>query len=114
MHRSAPGHSAAVMSNVKGPMQSGRQMDVRRSAEKRQHTEDEAHQEAEEIKIRPGHKSPRAQHILHATCRCGARAGIRETDLVANWAAHPGPAPFNCEVKRRAADGRWPLVDLHC
>src|SRR5213082_1995143 len=106
--------AATVMHAMKWQVPFEWKMEVDRTGQKRKYAQREAHQEAEEIKIRPGHKSPRAQHILRATCRCGARAGIRETDLVANWAAHPGPAPFNCEVKRQAADGCCPLVDLHC
>src|SRR5713226_1958939 len=38
-------------------------MDVDRAREKRQHAEREAHDETEEIKIRPGHTAPRA-HLM--------------------------------------------------
>src|SRR5260370_10271599 len=38
-------------------------MDVDRAREKRQHAEREAHDEAEEIKIRPGHTAPRAHSL---------------------------------------------------
>src|ERR1700756_172812 len=92
-----------------GPLE--RQMEVDRAGQKRKNTQREAHKETEKIEIRPGHKSPRARHLLSATCRCGARAGIRDTDLVA-CARPPRPARLNCEVQKRAADGRCPFV-LH-
>src|SRR5882757_2619184 len=83
-------------------------MEVRRTAEKRQHAEDETHEEAEKIEVRPGHNSPRAQHVLLATC--GARAGIRDSDPVAFERPTTELTPFNYEVKKRAADGRCPSV----
>src|SRR5258708_658203 len=64
MHRSAPRHSAGVMSEMKGPVETSRQMNVRCAAEKRQYAEKETHEEAEKIEIRPGHKPPRARHLL--------------------------------------------------
>src|SRR5258708_36549504 len=39
-------------------------MDVDRAGQKRKHAQRETHQEAEKIKIRPGHKSPRARHYF--------------------------------------------------
>src|SRR5713101_2639333 len=69
-------------------------MDVDRAREKRQHAEREAHDEAEEIKIRPGHTAPRAHSLCaswnrdadHSHCKlvgslrwrmsAAARAGV--------------------------------------
>src|SRR5260370_35827287 len=39
-------------------------MDVGCGGEKRQYAEKETHEETENIEIRPGHKSPRARHLL--------------------------------------------------
>src|SRR5260370_29985613 len=111
MHDAASRHSAGVMSEMKGPVETSRQMNVGRAAEKRQYAKEETHQEAEKIEIGPGHKSPRARHLLCATCRCGARAGIRVTDPV-DCPGHHGPALLNCEVVSPAADGRCPSVVL--
>src|SRR5690242_5605799 len=55
------GDAAPVMTEMKRQVPFDRQMDVDRPREKRKHAEREAHKETEEIKIRPGHKSPRAQ-----------------------------------------------------
>src|SRR6267154_6839341 len=82
------------------------------TTEKRQYAEEEAHEEAEKIEIRPGHKSPRARHLLCATCRCGARAGIRVTDPV-DCSGHREPALLNCVVARPAAVARCASVALH-
>src|SRR4029077_18036843 len=55
---------ATVVPRVKGQVHLEGKMDVDRAREKRQHAEREAHDEAEEIKIRPGHTAPRA----HSRC----------------------------------------------
>src|SRR5260370_7378787 len=55
--------SATVVPQVKGQVHLEGKMDVDRAREKRQHAEREAHDEAEEIKIRPGHTAPRAHSL---------------------------------------------------
>ena len=43
---------------VKGQVHLERQMDVHRASQKRKHAERESHQEADQVKIGPGHKTP--------------------------------------------------------
>src|SRR5256712_3065089 len=88
------------------------QMEVDRAGQKRKHAQREAHKETEKIEIGPGHKSPRARHLLCATSRCGARAEIRVTNPV-DGSGHRGPVLLNCGVVRQVADGRCPSVVLH-
>src|SRR5216684_2692223 len=112
MYRSATRHSAGVMRAMKRQVPAGGKMDMRRTAEKRQHAEDKSHEETEKIKIRPGHTTPRAQPFTSATCRCGARAGIRDAGP-ANCYLDPlgvGTAQLRREA---AADDRCPSV-LRC
>src|SRR5260370_12683582 len=54
---------ATVVPQVKGQVHLEGKMDVDRAREKRQHAEREAHDEAEEIKIRPGHTAPRTHSL---------------------------------------------------
>src|SRR5713226_115240 len=97
---------SAVMRAMKWQVPLERQMEVDRAGQKGKHTQREAHKETEKIEIRPGHKSPRARHLLSATCCCGARAGIRDTDLGARCTATPaGPA----QLRSAEAGGGWPL-----
>src|SRR5258708_5072054 len=56
--------NSAVVPQVKRQVHLEGKMDVDRAREKRQHAERETHDEAEEIKIRPGHTAPRA----HSPC----------------------------------------------
>src|SRR5207247_11298495 len=86
------GASTGMMRTVKGQMHLERKMNVNRARQERKHAEGEAHEEAEEIKIRPGHKSPRTRHLLCATSRCAARAGIRD------------PSPACCDLETVPAD----------
>src|SRR4029077_14286949 len=58
---------SAVMRAMKRQVPLARQMEVDRPGQKGKHTQREAHQETEKIKIRPGHKSPRARRLLSAT-----------------------------------------------
>jgi len=53
--------AANVMPPVKRQVRFERQMKVHSAGQKRQHTERKAHEEAEKIKIRPVHTTPRAQ-----------------------------------------------------
>src|SRR5882762_7512675 len=53
---------SAVVPQVKGQVYLEGKMDVDRAREKRQHAERETHDEAEQVKIRPGHTAPRAHH----------------------------------------------------
>src|SRR5689334_15769851 len=55
------GQTSAVMAEMKRQMPFDRQMDVDRTREERKHAEREAHEKTEEIKIRPGHNSPRTR-----------------------------------------------------
>src|SRR5690242_10570520 len=76
------GESAAVMAEMKRQVPFDRQMDVDRTREKRNHAERKTHQKTDEIKIRPGHNSPRTRHSPFGNLRCHARAGIRDADLL--------------------------------
>ncbi len=66
------------MRAMKGQVHFEWEMEVDRTSQERKYTERETHQETQKIKVRPGHTTPRAQHLTNATCRCGARAGIRD------------------------------------
>src|SRR6267143_2277534 len=79
-----------------------RQMEVDRAGQKRKNAQRETHKEAEKIKIRPGHTTPRAQPFTSATCRCGARAGIRDAGPVRCYFDPPG---IDTTQLRREADG---------
>src|SRR3981189_47810 len=83
-----------------------RPMDIDTASQKRKNAQGEAHQEAEKIEVRPGHTTPRAQLLTSATCRCGARAGIRDAGPVASYLD-----PFRIEtaqLRREADGGGWP------
>src|SRR5579864_848153 len=54
--------STAVMAEMKRQVPFDRQINMDRAREKRNHAERKAHQKTEEIKIRPGHNSPRTRH----------------------------------------------------
>ena len=51
------------MASVQRQVQAEWQMDVDRAGEERKDAEGEAHYEAEEVKIRPGHTAPRAHAV---------------------------------------------------
>src|SRR5260370_37741835 len=97
------------MCPVKGQVPFERQMEVNRAGQKRKNAQREAHQETEKIKIGPGHKSPRARRYFPQLAGSGARAGIRDRDLV-NYSGHTRPALLSCEAVKPAADGRCPFV----
>src|SRR5882724_6891565 len=61
------------MRAMKGQVHLEWQMEVDRTGQERKYTERETHQETQKIKVRPGHTTPRAQHLTNATCRCGAQ-----------------------------------------
>src|SRR5207244_11570007 len=94
MQRTASRHSAGVMSALKGPVQAGRQMDMSRTTEKRQHAEGEAHNEAEEINISPGHGTPRAHFVREL-----------EFETQALLVATPTLVGVDATQLRREADG---------
>src|SRR6267378_1225251 len=58
------GTDRSVMRAMKWQVPLERQMEVDCAGQKRKHAQREAHKETEKIKIRPGHKSPRARHLL--------------------------------------------------
>src|SRR6266849_4206981 len=87
-------------------------MDVDRARQKRKNAQREAHQKAEEIKIRPGHTTPRAQPFTSATYRCGARAGIRDAGPATCYLDPLRSLRLSCG-EQRAADGRCPSVVPH-
>src|SRR6266849_3374143 len=87
-------------------------MDVDRARQKRKNAQREAHQKAEEIKIRPGHTTPRAQQFTSATYRCGARAGIQTQALLRVTPTLSGSVRLSCG-ERRAANDRCPSVAPH-
>ena len=94
MQRPASRHSAGVMSALKGPVQAGRQMDMSRTTEKRQHAEGEAHNEAEEINVSPGHGTPRAHFVREL-----------EFETQALLVATPTLVGVDATQLRREADG---------
>src|SRR5438128_7758183 len=104
------GASTGMMRTVKGQMHLERKMNVNRARQERKHAEGEAHNEANEIKIRPGHKSPRTRHLLCATSHCAARAGIRDASPVTATLKLLRPIPLSSAVKRTAADDRCPCA----
>src|SRR5579863_5614960 len=61
--RTASHKTAALVPAVKREVQAKRHINVRRSSQERQHAEREAHEKAEQIKIRPGHTAPRAHSL---------------------------------------------------
>src|SRR5690242_10763940 len=67
------GESAAVMAEMKRQVPFDRQMDVDRTREKRNHAEPKTQQKTDEIKIRPGHTSPRTRHLSRSfPLRCAS------------------------------------------
>src|SRR5437016_6802488 len=56
-----------------------RQMDVDRAGQKRKNAQREAHQEAEEIKVRPGHGTPRAHLVRELEFETQALLGATST-----------------------------------
>src|SRR5260370_2183126 len=100
------GAGSHVMRAMKGQVDFEWQMEVDRASQERKNTEREAHEETQKIKIRPGHTTPQAQHFTNATCRCGARAGIRDADPARRYLDPPG---IDTTPLRRAAGGGSPL-----
>src|SRR5207302_3314830 len=100
------GTGSGVVRPVKWQMHLERKVNVNRARQKRKHAEGETHHEAEEIKIRPGHKSPRTRHLLCATSRCAARAGIRDASPVNCCFELFRSIPLSSGRKRTAADDR--------
>jgi hypothetical protein len=76
----AAGQPADVVPSMERQVPFERQMDVSRAAEEGQNAERETHDKTEKIEISPGHTTPQAQQFTSATCRCCARAGIRDAD----------------------------------
>src|SRR6266478_681141 len=93
---------SGVMRPVEWQMHLERKMNVNRARQKRKHAEGETHNEAEEIKIRPGHRSPRTRHLPCATSRCAARAGIRDASPVN---CHFETLPVDSAQFRKKAEG---------
>src|SRR5260370_14133634 len=88
--------SATVVPQVKGQVHLEGKMDVDRAREKRQHAEREAHDEAEEIKIRPGHTAPRT-HSLCASWNRDADHSALQTS------SEPPVAAVRCRADWRLA-----------
>src|SRR6266403_5815876 len=68
LRHSPPGQAAAgkppgVVPPMKRQVPFEREMDVGRTAKERQHTEREAHDKTQKIKISPGHRTPRAHPV---------------------------------------------------
>src|SRR6266404_1010806 len=61
--QAAAGKPAGVVPPMKRQVPSEREMDVGRTAKERQHTEREAHDKTQKIKISPGHRTPRAHPV---------------------------------------------------
>src|SRR5713101_5138775 len=87
---------ATVVPKVKGQVHLEGKMDVDRAREKRQHAEREAHDEAEEIKIRPGHTAPRT-HSLCASWNRDADHSVLQTS------SEPPVADDRCRAGWRLA-----------
>src|SRR6267378_2571231 len=106
------------MRAMKGQVHFEWQMEVDRTGQERKYAEREAHQETQKIKIRPGHTTPRAQPFTSATCRCGARVGIRDAGPVSltsevrlgATSTLSGSTPLSCGEQQTAADDRCPSV----
>src|SRR5260370_6209223 len=77
-------------------------MEVDRAGEKRKNAQQEAHNEAEKIKIRPGHGTPRAHFVRELEFETQALLGATSTV--------PGLTPLSCAEKQTAADDRYPSV----
>src|ERR1700674_4772127 len=70
--RAAFGNAAAcsVMPAMKRQVPFEREMQVHSAREKRQHAERKAHQETEEIEVRPSHTTPRGAAPRHSDEPC--------------------------------------------
>jgi hypothetical protein len=55
--------AARCMAAMERQVQLKRQVNVHRSSEERKHAQREAHQEAQEIKVRPRHKNSRTERL---------------------------------------------------
>ena len=106
------GAGSPVMRAMKWEVPLEGQMEVDRAGQKRKNAQREAHQETEKIKIRPGHKSPRARRYSPQLA-VAARELEFEIRTLLPAARPPRPARLSCEVQKRAADGRCPSVVLH-
>src|SRR5882724_209416 len=61
--QAAAGKPAGVLPSMKRQVPFEREMNVGRTAKERQHTEREAHDKTQKIKISPGHRTPRAHPV---------------------------------------------------
>src|SRR6266851_5579676 len=77
-------------------------MEVDRAGQKQKNAQQEAHNEAEKIKIRPGHGTPRAHFVRELEFETQALLGATSTV--------PGLTPLSCAEKQTAADDRYPSV----
>src|SRR6266851_7540241 len=75
-------------------------MDVDRARQKRKNAQREAHQKAEEIKIRPGHGTPQAHFVRELEFETQALLRVTSTLL--------GSLQLSCGEKRTAANDRYP------
>src|SRR5882724_1182307 len=83
------GAGSSVMRAMKGQVPLEGQMEVDRAGQKRKHAQREAHKETEKIKIRPGHKSPRARNLLPQLA-----VAVRELEFEIRTLLHAGrPTP---------------------
>src|SRR5260370_28489444 len=77
-------------------------MEVDRAGQKRKNAQQEAHEEAEKIKIRPGHGTPRAHFVRELEFETRALLSATSTLLRSTR--------LSCGEKQTAVDDRYPSV----